>query len=285
MAKPVLSGRVALVTGAGAGLGRAIAVGLAANQAKTVVFDRNRAGAEAVAVEINDRHGAGAAVPIAGDVSDQADTVAAVDACVEQFGRVDILVNNAGLGMDLIRKDLMRKPIAFQEVTLNHWRAILDVNLTGPFLMTRAVLPHFQACGAGRVVNVTTSFYTMMNVGFLPYGPTKAGLESATAILAKEFAGTGITFNVVVPGGPADTAMVPPESPFDRMDLIRPEAMVPPIVWLASDDGRGITGRRFIAANWNPDLPSEEAAAVAGAPAAWPQLADNVVWPGGEPET
>ena len=82
--------------------------------------------------------------------------------------------------------------------------------------------------GWGRVVNVTTSFFTMLNEGFAPYGPAKAALEAASAIWAKEFRDTGVTVNVLLPGGPTDTRMVPPSAPFARSELIPPAAMAPP---------------------------------------------------------
>ena len=82
-------------------------------------------------------------------------------------------------------------------------------------------MPRFRAQGFGRIVNVTTSFFTMLRGGFAPYGPAKAGLEAWSASLAQELAATGVTVNVVVPGGPTDTPMVPQESGFDRRALIR----------------------------------------------------------------
>lgn len=87
-----------------------------------------------------------------------------------------------------------------------------------------------------------------------------------------------------MPGGPADTPMVPLESGFDRADLIRPEAMAPPMLWLASPAADAVTGRRYIAANWDTQLPPEEAAKRAGDAIGWPELTKNVVWPTALPE-
>jgi NAD(P)-dependent dehydrogenase (short-subunit alcohol dehydrogenase family) len=95
--------------------------------------------------------------------------------------------------------------------------------------------------------------------------------------------GSGITVNVVVPGGPTDTPMVPPESGYDRAALIRPAQMAPPMLYLFSDRAAGVTGRRFVAANWDLALPPDQAAFQAGAPAGWPDLARTPVWPGGRP--
>jgi NAD(P)-dependent dehydrogenase (short-subunit alcohol dehydrogenase family) len=136
------------------------------------------------------------------------------------------------------------------------------------------------AKGWGRVVNVTTSFFTMLNEGFAPYGPAKAALESASAIWAKEFQDTGVTVNVLIPGGPTDTRMVPASAPFARSEMILPAAMAPPALWLASPASDGVTGRRFVAGLWDPALPADEAAAAASAPIGWPGLAgQGLVWP------
>ena len=140
------------------------------------------------------------------------------------------------------------------------------------------VLPGMQAGGWGRVINNTTSFFTMLRV--LPYGATKAALESASAVWAKELAGSGVTVNVVVPGGPTDTAFIAAESGINRDKMLRPEVMVPPVRWLASDQSGATTGRRFIAALWDPRLSAQDAAEKAGAAIGWPELAAaTVVWP------
>ena len=135
----------------------------------------------------------------------------------------------------------------------------------------------------GRIIDVTTSFFTMLRSGFHPYGPCKAGLEAMAAGHASEFAGTGVTVNVVVPGGPADTPMVPTESGIERSALIPPEVMAPPILWLCSEAANGITGNRYVAAKWDASLPAEQAERQCRAPIAWPDLAQSPVWPGGKP--
>jgi len=100
---------------------------------------------------------------------------------------------------------------------------------------------------------------------------------------AEEFEGTGVTVNVVVPGGPANTPMVPDESGFNRADLVQPAVMSPPIMWLCSDAASHITGNRYIAQYWDPRKPPEQAEKACRAPAAWPDLAQSPVWPGGKP--
>jgi NAD(P)-dependent dehydrogenase (short-subunit alcohol dehydrogenase family) len=131
----------------------------------------------------------------------------------------------------------------------------------------------------GRIVNVTTSLGTMIRSGSSTYGPSKAALEAFSAIMSKDLDGSGITVNVLVPGGVTDTPMVPLEAGFDRQDMIQPEVMAPPLVWLVSDAAGGVTGRRFLAVHWDPVLPPVQAAEKAGAPVAWTSIATMPIEP------
>jgi NAD(P)-dependent dehydrogenase (short-subunit alcohol dehydrogenase family) len=124
-----------------------------------------------------------------------------VTAALERFGRIDVLVNNAGIGQASVRADQRRNPIRFWEATPDQWSRFLSVNATAPIMMARAVVPHMLRARQGRVVTVTTSLGTMVRAGYLLYGASKAAAESATAILAADLAGTGVTANVLVPGG------------------------------------------------------------------------------------
>lgn len=108
----------------------------------------------------------------------------------------------------------------------------------------------------------------MLRAGFGPYGASKAAAESLTRIMAEELKGTGVTVNVLTPGGLTNTS-ANPGAPFDRSKMIQPEVMGPPLRWLISDAASEVTGRRFLASHWNPSLPPVEAARDAGAPAAW----------------
>jgi NAD(P)-dependent dehydrogenase (short-subunit alcohol dehydrogenase family) len=274
-----VTGRVVLVTGAAGGIGQALCRAFAAAGMLVGVCDVNRSGAERLAQELGPER----AVVVEGDVADPKSCEAAVAATVARFGSLHALVNNAGLGMGIIRRDHMTVPVKLEEVSIEVWHRFIDTNLSGAFHMTKAAMPHLRAAANGRIVNVTTSFFTMLRHGFYPYGVAKAGLEAWTASLASELDGSGITVNVVVPGGPTDTPMVPAESGYDRATLIRPAQMAPPMLYLFGDRASGVTGRRFVAAQWDPALPAEQAAFQAGAPAGWPELARNPVWPGGRP--
>ncbi len=264
-----LNGRVALITGAAGGIGQALARAFVAAGMKVGISDVNAPALDALAAELGPEH----AFAMAADVSEPAACVALVGNVHSHFGALHCLVNNAALGMGVIRQDHFEKPVTIDDVSVEQWQRFMAVNLTGPFCMTKAALPLFRAQGFGRVINITTSFMTMLRPGFYPYGVAKSGLEAWSASLAGELAGSGITVNVVVPGGPTDTPMVPRESSFPRETLIRPAAMAPPMLHLFSDAGGAITGQRFVAARWDAAMPAAEAVRRAGAPAAWPDLA------------
>ena len=150
------------------------------------------------------------------------------------------------------------------------------MNFSGPYYMARAVVGHMLAQGWGRIIGVTTSLDTMCLKGGSPYGPSKAGHEALMALMAQELEGTGVTANVLIPGGPTDTYMV--ASDIDRSALIQREVMQGPAVWLASEASEGINGRRFIAYHWDESLPLEQRLEKAGAPVAWPQLGKQTIF-------
>jgi 3-oxoacyl-[acyl-carrier protein] reductase len=130
---------------------------------------------------------------------------------------------------------------------------VIDTNVNGPFLMARAAVPPMLQRGAGAIINVTMNYETMKRRGFSPYGPSKAALVSETIIWAQDLEGTGVTVNEVLPGGATHTGMIPPGLPDElRRTLLSPEIIVPPAVFLASDEGRRLTGRRLVATEWSP---------------------------------
>jgi NAD(P)-dependent dehydrogenase (short-subunit alcohol dehydrogenase family) len=133
------------------------------------------------------------------------------------------------------------------------------------------------SAGRGRIVSVTTSLGTMVREGHLLYGSSKAAYESAMAILAADLAGSAITSNVLVPGGTTDTPLVGNASNRDKM--LKPAIMVPPLLWLLSDEAKGVNGKRFIAADWDTSLPGARAAEKAGAPIAWLGIARMPIEP------
>ena len=240
-----LENKIAVITGGGRGIGRAIAEAFAREGAKVVVTAaRQKAEIEEVASRIN-----GAA--LLADVSKNDEVRRLVDSVILRFGRIDILVNNAARGMKFVNESFMTEPRPFWEADVDGWRLVIDTNITGVFLLTKAVVPRMLERGSGRIINISVSQETMRRKGFSPYGPSKAALESMSTIWAQELAGTGITLNVLLPGGATNTGMIPDSFPESRRkDLIDPQVMGPPAVYLASDEARDTNGQRIIANEW-----------------------------------
>jgi NAD(P)-dependent dehydrogenase (short-subunit alcohol dehydrogenase family) len=189
-----------------------------------------------------------------------------------------VLVNNAGIGQAAVRADQRTRPIRFWEATPEQWARFLAVNATGPIMLTRSVVPHMIKAGRGRIITVTTSLGTMVRDGYLLYGASKAAAEAAMAVLAADLAGTGVTANVLVPGGVTDTPLVGDHG--DRAKMLRPEIMLPPLRWLVSEEAAQVNAHRFIAADWDARLPPAQAAEKAGAPIAWLGIARMPIEPG-----
>ena len=235
-----LSGRVALVTGAGRGMGRASAERIAADGARVVVNDLDETRAARVVARLVSE--GAEAVGVAADVSDAVDVNRLVDTAKEKFGDVDILVNNAGV---LRRTGIL----ALDE---DEWDLVLDVNLKGTYLCTRAVLPAMKAAGWGRVVNISSSAgRSVSTLGGPHYTTAKAAVLGFTRAVAKEMAPFGITLNAVCPGL-VNTEMVSevitgPQAqdyadsfPIGR--LAEPEEVAELVAFLASDRAAYITG-------------------------------------------
>ena len=272
-----LNGKVIVVTGAAQGLGRAIAEGLAQSGAAIAMCGLGAAQLAKVAAGLESQIGANQVLSQECDISDEKATAGFIDAAMAKFGRIDALINNAGLGCAAVRPDFMANPIPIWQLDPAEWRRVVEVNTIGTFLMTRWATPHMVAQGNGRLINVTTTFQTMLAPAFGAYGPSKAGVESMTSILVEELEGTGVTVNVVVPGGPADTEQIPDGMIADRGDLLHPGVMVPPIRWLCSDASAGVSGLRFSAALWDDDLPVKKAIKISTKPVAWRQLVEPLV--------
>jgi NAD(P)-dependent dehydrogenase (short-subunit alcohol dehydrogenase family) len=170
----------------------------------------------------------------------------------------------------------MRK---FWELPDELWPLTVATNLIGAQILTKALVPGMLALGHGRIINVTTSLGTMYLSGRGAYGPSKAAAEANSAIKAQDLENTGVTVNVVIPGGPTDTRMINSSIPLAREDLLRPEVMNAVTLWLGSDASAASHGRRFIAARWDESLPIATWLEQAGAPIAWPQLGSQFIAP------
>jgi NAD(P)-dependent dehydrogenase (short-subunit alcohol dehydrogenase family) len=269
--------RVAIVTGAAGGIGRAITRGLLAAGIRVAGVDRDREPLEALAASTHEQGKAAELLTIQTDLTNDSASDEITKATRARFGRIDILVNNAGIGPGSIRPDSWQRPLKFWEITPDQWRRFVAVHTTAPLALANAVVPEMMRQGWGRIVNVTTSLGTMLNAGSPTYGPSKAALEALSAIMAKDLDGTGVTVNVLVPGGITNNMVS--ESGFDRAKMIQPEVMVAPLLWLVSDAAGKVTGRRFLGVHWDPALPPEQAAEKAGAPVAWTSIATMPITP------
>jgi len=262
---------VAIVTGGARGLGRAMTLALMRSGVRVALLDLPASAAESSELIrlANEEGSRDRLLSLQCDVTQWHQCIDAVNQAIEYFGAVHGLVNNAGVGMQDIGNVLIGKRKPFYEVEADAWRYAIDVNVNGPFNMAKAVAPHLVRQGWGRIVNIETSSYTMMMEGFSPYGPSKAALESATVIWAKDLAGSGVTVNALAPGGPANTRMIPYSEVTDRSTLVQPETMMAPIVWLMSERSNGVTGRRIIAKEWDAGRLQREPADNVGGPAGW----------------
>ncbi|MCD6073556.1 MAG: short-chain dehydrogenase/reductase [Rhodospirillales bacterium] len=260
-----------ILTGAGRGLGRAMALGLLEAGHRVVAIDRDR---EELAALERDARGLGgklACMPM--DITTQDSAKSIVAFAESKFGLVACLVNCAGIGQEIISAKFATEPVKFWTVGEDVWNLVFAVNAGAIFRLCAAVTPGMVARGWGRIVNVTTSLETMIRPGMSPYGPAKAATEALSAIMAKDLEGSGVSVNVLVPGGPAATRMMPEFVDTIPQKLISPDAMARPIVWLLSKASDGVTGQRFRANAWNPSVEPAEAARRCGAPTAWPGLA------------
>jgi NAD(P)-dependent dehydrogenase (short-subunit alcohol dehydrogenase family) len=265
-------GRAAIVTGGLRGLGQAMALGLAAAGYRVVAVGHIEADIAPFAAE-QQRRGIAAATCVA-EAADlrQPDACAAlVRRAAERFGPIDILVNNAGLTFTTIAPDRMRRktPQRFYECGDALVQAVMDTNFVAADRMARLLAPGMVDRGWGRLVNVTTKLDTMNRAGSSPYGPSKAALEMATEIWAKELEGTGVSANIVNPGMGADTPGMAQEwrdgaRAGTHPPLLDPEAMVAPLLWIVGAAADGVNGVRLDAHAWRSGLPVAEVARRAG---------------------
>ncbi len=271
--------RVAVVTGGAKGLGREMVLGLLRSGRKVAAVDNDRGSLDALrALAASEGRGA-SILTVEADLSEAAAIDEVVRKVTAQFARIDILVNNAGVGQATIRPDNWMNPLRFYEVTPAQWRKFFAVNSDAPFLLSRAIVHGMLSRKWGRIINITTSLDSMLRAGFVPYGATKAATEAFTAVMAADLAGTGVTANILIPGGPVNTAFIPAAAGFDRSSMLQPEIMAAPLLWLVSEEASGTTARRFIAARWDASLPGAEAAEKAGGPVAWSGLGNQMIKP------
>ncbi|HHX88715.1 MAG TPA: SDR family oxidoreductase [Paracoccus sp.] len=267
---PSLQDRVVIITGGGRGLGREMALELASAGARVVITGA-QAGEElrATLAELEAQSGPGRMLAIQADVRDPQDCARIVRGAEAAFGRVDVVINNAGRGMRLVSETFNTEPTKFWQTDPEIWREIIDINLNGAFNMAAAVTPGMIGRGFGKIINISTSDQTMVRRGYAPYGPSKAALEAASRVWAQDLAGTGVDVMVYLPGGAADTALLPESVNKRGADggLLPAAIMRRAIRWLCADDSNGRSGTRYTARLWDETLPPDEAAAKAQSPA------------------
>ena len=272
MESKLLIGKVAIVTGAGSpiGLGRAMTIALVRAGARVAMLDINDVWLTRTANEMRQIGGDDCVLTHVTDVSDPESAEEAVSKTISGLGGLHILINNAGI-INPSEPESNDKT-KFWDVETDTWSKVMAVNGSGPFHMAKASVSHMVSQDWGRVIGVTTSIDSMYRSGMCPYGPSKACHEALVALMARELEHTGVTANVLIPGGTTDTNILPQNLQYKRTTLMRPEIMQAPVVWLSSEESGSINGQRFIAHYWDENLPIKQRLQKAGAPAAWPQL-------------
>ena len=228
----MLEGKVVLITGASQGLGRALALACAKEGAKLAINARSEDSIRPVARETEER--GAEVIAVAADVSQSADVEMLVSETVERFGGIDVLVNNAGI---------LGPRVAIEEYPEDEWRRVIDANLTGPFLVSKAAIPHMRE--GGSVINLVSGVSVEGRAEWGAYSVSKFGLEGLNQILAAELKEREIRVNAVDPGGMRTDMRANAYPEEDPMTRITPEENVSVFLYLASDESRGVTGQRF----------------------------------------
>ncbi|MBS3905704.1 MAG: SDR family oxidoreductase [Syntrophaceae bacterium] len=234
-----LKGRVSIVTGGARGIGKAIALTLVREGVKVAIVDFDQQGAIALRDEIEKIGGEAIAIPC--DVSKNGEVQIMVDQVKKAFGRIDILVNNAGI----IRRGTI------ETVTEEDWDRVIEVNLKGTFLCSKAVVEAMKRQGYGKIVNLSSIAGKMGDITSAPgYGPSKAGIDALTKTLARQLAPYGINVNAVSPHA-IETEMSAQWSEERRKEIIasiplgrlgKPEDVAEAVLFLSSDEASFITG-------------------------------------------
>ncbi len=229
----LLENKVVLITGASRGLGRALAFAYAREGAYLVINSRDAGSLDPVAEEAKGVGGA-EVLAIPADVSRSTHVENLVDTAARQFGQIDVLINNAGL---------LGPRVPIEEYPEDEWRKVLEANLTGPFLLTKAVIPHMLE--GGSIINLTSGVSIEGRPRWGAYSVSKFGMEGLTQILAAELENRGIRVNSVDPGSMRTEMRATAYPDEDPNTLTTPEENVDVFLYLASDESKGVTGKRF----------------------------------------
>lgn len=245
-----LAGVKAVVTGASSGLGLAMseALGRAGASVAMAARGEEQLNHQAARLQALGYH----VHSLVMDVRSEASIASAVQWVESTWGRIDLLVNNAGIGMRTVNRRFMLEPQPFYEVTAEGFRDVIDTNLTGYFLVAKGFARMMVKQREGKIVNISMNHSTMRRRGFVPYGPSRAGAESLSYIMAEDLQPYGVTVNMLLPGGATETGMIPEELKSQLAGpMLQPEIMAVPIVFLASKASDGITGERITATEFD----------------------------------
>src|SRR6516165_6048626 len=266
--------RVAIVTGGLRGLGQAMVFGLARAGHDVVAVGHIDSDVAEIAAAAAEGDLVGHILSLVADLRRPAACDRVVAMAKECFGDPQILVNNAGLTFTTIDPARFRRPEPqkFWQVPDDMVQAVIETNYIAADQMARRVARHMVEASWGRIVNVTTKLDTMNRAHTSPYGASKAALEMATEVWAKEVDGTGLTINIVNPGAGANTPGMAEEMRTMSREgraqrLVEPEEMVPPLLYVVSREADNVNGWRFDANLWDQALPPAEATRRAGRPA------------------
>jgi len=242
-ALPSFKDRVIIITGAGQGIGRVFAKSFAMAGARVVIAERNEKAAAAVAAEVLNRDGQALAVTT--DVADPASIAEMIDLVEDEYGRIDVLINNAG-----IFSTLQMRP--FDQIPLEEWEQVLRVNLTGPFLCARAVLPAMRRAKWGRIINIASGAVRLGRPNYLHYIATKSALMGMSLSMARELGPDNITVNAILPGATFTEIERQTVTPQQKERIIAmqcvpraevPEDLVGAVMFLASEGSAFVTGQ------------------------------------------
>ena len=249
---PSLEGRRVVVTGGSRGLGRAMALALTRAGARVAIVATSDSAQlrDTLAMAASLKGPAQPCVAL-GDLRDPDDCARMAAGLIHSLGHVDALVNNAGVPN-------VGPGAPFWEISAEYWLRMSHTNTDGVFFLTKELVPQMIARGFGRIVNISTGDRTMVRKHIAPYGPSKAFVEAASRIFAQDLAGTGVSVNVLLPGGAVDTiadvtGVATPGKPF-----LPATVMDDALLWLVSDLSNGHTGERYVGSLWNESLPLGE---------------------------